>query len=191
MQQVRDQLLSKLSSFPTSLDHDEGLLVDVESQRTTKIHAATATNLKEGHNLSALQYRVHAKRHLVALGQLYGATTDIAKVHQDQIGEFEQNVLAAVAVASEEADDFETEGANAVAGVTSDDTCEGGLDLREGEMPIDTSSREPHLSLEQQLERFNTWFNEQTPSVNHIRAAFIPGWRIGTVATANISDKQE
>ena len=62
-----------------------------------------------------------------------------------------------------------------------------------GEMPIDTSMYEAGMTLKQQLERFNTWFTEasnMTNATNKLSANFIPGWRIGTIATEDIEDKE-
>ena len=44
---------------------------------------------------------------------------------------------------------------------------------------------EEHL-LQKKLDRFNRWFQAAGPSVNKLEAALIPGFRIGTVATATI-----
>ena len=45
------------------------------------------------------------------------------------------------------------------------------------------SSSEP---VEQLLTDFNRWFAAQGPTVAHIQAALLPGWRIGTVCTHNL-----
>eukprot|EP00605_Chrysophyceae_sp_TOSAG23-4_P000492 GSChrysophyteH1.ASY1.ANO1.551.1 assembled CDS len=170
IQTIREALQAKIASYPTSLEEDEDILLEwlsLHPDTTAAMDVPSERRLEEENNLAALRYRLYLKRHLASLSNLYQSQSD-----QDDVSAASEN-LADSSQPSEIAEDRH-----------DDDDCE----LRVGEMAIDVTVTDADLSLEQQLERFNRWFNEQNPSVNHLEAAFIPGWRIGTIASRDIQD---
>lgn len=53
------------------------------------------------------------------------------------------------------------------------------------------ASNESGRQLQQKLERFNAWFQAAGPSPNKLSAAYIPGLRVGTIATQPIANGEQ
>ena len=104
VQEIRDQLHNKQRSYPTSLHHDEEVLAQwpalaLHIHGTEDGEGGTEEHRRE-HNLLALQYRVYAKRHLLALRSLYGASASSSKIDDgtSKVSASEQDIAAAAAV---------------------------------------------------------------------------------------------
>ena len=175
----------------TTLDEDELLLEDWYAT-----HSADDTS--HLNDLSALRYRMYAKRHLQNLRQIYhiaaggelGAQVTPAEQREKKesdadadADEERQEKSKTEEVVS--ADGSATGEAAKATAKTSETVGEGESELAIGEMAIHVEA------LEEQLREFNEWFNEGNPAVNKLQAAFIPGWRIGTVATSPIEDGED
>jgi len=203
VQQVRERIAATVEAYPSTLENDEAVLADWEGG-AVGVDGHGNVDREEQNSLTALRYRIYAKRHLLHLSQLYGpgsrvpaetAEYDAAagpavaevevEVELDGVGAAQAAESAAAAATSVSA-----AGSAATPVPVAAADAEDAKELREGEMPINTSINEADLSLEQQLERFNSWFNAASPMVNKLAARYIPGWRIGTVATADIADKE-
>ena len=192
IQQIRRRLSYTLASYPTTLEEDEMILADWSGGAIgTDGHALHAQ--EEEHNLAALQYRIFMKRHLMKLLQLYRhVPANNSKVNSAQPAHFNQTeIIPANIPSSGDLPALQSEETINVSISSKMTTAQSmSLELREGEMPINTRAVEAELTLEQQLQRFNQWFADAQPSINKLTAQFIPGWRIGTIASADIKDKE-
>jgi len=199
VQQMRSRIAATFQVYPSTLEDDELVLADWEGG-AVGVDGHGNIDKEEMNSLNALRYRVFAKRHLLHLSKVYGSTTalteDAEAVEAVAVAE-----PAPVEKAGPEAVEVEAGGGagaasgtaetpSAAAAVPAVAAADPSAELREGEMPINTTINEASMTLEEQLERFNKWFNAAAPVVNKLAASFIPGWRIGTIATGDIADKQ-
>lgn len=186
--QVQKVLRERAEQHTTTISEDERLLGELSANLTSLVNAGDAVLAKTPGGaalraLNAVRYRYFMKKHLRDLCALFGAEScsvggtgsDSEKSERcsrpDDIGEDQ---------AGGEGDDDEEE---------EDEAEEGKVSLAD---EWRKHNRDDDNVLKRKLKRFNRWFNSliHSPAVNHIKADLIPGFRVGTVATKNLTKEE-
>lgn len=160
---IKKQIEELASSEKTTIEADEKVLASMER----------ASDKASEQKRIAVRYRLNLKKSRRNLEERYISLSRLPIQHE----------MAEEASQSNDADNNDPDD-NKENGVRETDFDE---ELQAGEMNI--SSSEEGVTLQEQLDRFNRWFQSTNPSINHLKASFLPGWRIGTITTTDV--KQE
>lgn len=173
IQQIQNVLRAKAKEYPTTIRQDKSLLDDLNEKLRLLTSAGEKVSQKTSsgallRKINAVRYRYFAKKHLSDLCWLYGAADCFGTGHYVN----DRNACPEEEVDS---DDEEVSGEK--------------ITLRD---EWSRSNRHNDAVLKKNLMKFNKWFNSlvKPPAVNHLKADLIPGFRVGTVATKNLSREE-
>ena len=169
--QIHHALKDKARQFPTSLVQDEDLLQALERNFSSLVaaghpvlvHSPGGALLRQ---MNAIRYRFFLKKHLEGLCQLYGAEECF---HTSQASAEKSRGKASM--------HEEEEGNNAKINLFDE---------------WGRKDRDDDVALQRRLRLFNDWFDSfiVPPAVNHLKADLIPGFRVGTIATKDLSQDE-
>jgi hypothetical protein len=178
LQQIQTVLREKASGYPTTVAQDKALLDDLYAELDVLVGSGEQVLAKTAsgallRKINAVRYRFFAKKHLAQLCELFGAA----------------DCFGAGTVESSACSDSGEEGEG--------DSQEEEEEEKFGEKynlldEWSRSNRDDDSVLQKKLMQFNKWFNAliKPPAVNHLKADLIPTFRVGTVATKNLSKEE-
>lgn len=177
LEKIQSMIIEREKIFDTSIEEDDETLARLSAElkslnENTVTSTSTAAQILRQINI--VRYRFFNKKHVAQLRKMYSGSSDDSEKFVSASDIDEEAIEAAVMAAVADAVPLESDGISNLAGQW------------EANMLPDRDSR---LALD--LIRFNEWFQSEikAPAVCKIEAKIIPGFRIGTVATEDISEE--
>ncbi len=177
--------------LPTSLTHDEELLTALESELLR--HENSDNNNEDDlksilHRYIAVKYRVMNKRLFGRLCELYHVADCGEKISHAALAA----ATASTPAATETTPTKATETAKTVEEKpkTTDTVKEPTFQSSRPRVAFDLYGSRDSATIDQDLEDFNTWFLAHSPSHHKIKAVSMPIYRIGTIASEEITENE-
>jgi hypothetical protein len=186
LEKVQMMIAEREKLFETTAAEDETTLAQLEEEFDKQMSHGVTSTTPAGQILRQMniaRYRYFNKKHVASLRMLYKGLSDDseADVVSSDIDEeaIEAEVLASIAAKAATAS--ATASTSAVSSDVPDLAAQWELNQQPG--------RDARLAVD--LDLFNQWFQAgiEAPAVCKIKAEMIPGFRIGTVVTEDVSEE--
>lgn len=185
LEKIQSMISEREKLFATTVEQDEATLRQLSEDFSAQAgHGVTSTSaagliLRQ---MNVARYRLFNKKHVGAVKRMYSGVTDDSEAGVTSSDIDEEAIEAAVLAAKAAREASAAATATAVSDDVRDLSAQWELNLLPG--------RDARLA--QDLEGFNHWFRSgiASPAVCKIEAKMIPGYRIGTVVTEDISEEE-
>ena len=177
LEKIQTMITEREKIFDTTVAEDETILAQLSAEfdeQKSQGVTSTSTAGQLLRRMNIVRYRYFNKQHVAELKKLYGGTLEDSEAHILSTDIDEDAIEAKVLAAAKEAALIASDGVPHLA-------AQWELNQKPG--------RDSRLAVD--LDRFNLWFNSgiQPPAVCKIEAKLIPGYRIGTVVTEDVSEE--